>query len=151
MYNAETADYARLQDYQGHLTHRLLAAVTLHFMPAGSEGDSSETEFFHVKGILLEYIEGFSLSKLATQARISSWQGIINEAVKIVHVLSDNNVLNADVRPDSFIVTPHGNDDGYRVVMIDFGHSRLRREDESDFEWDARSGGRTRRGLWYWS
>ncbi|EUC64384.1 hypothetical protein RSOL_440540 [Rhizoctonia solani AG-3 Rhs1AP] len=56
--------------------------------------------------------------------------GILVEFVP-VNLYSDLNVLNSDVRLENLIVKPNGSE----VVMIDFGHSRLRREDEGDQAW----------------
>ncbi|KFA56242.1 hypothetical protein S40293_00167 [Stachybotrys chartarum IBT 40293] len=72
-------------------------------------------------------------------APLHIFQDIIDQTVRIVHVLGDNNIPNADVRPDNFIVSRNDNNgatsDDYRVFMIDFGQSRLRRADEQDHEW----------------
>jgi hypothetical protein len=59
-------------------------------------------------------------------------------------VLGDNDILNTDVRPNNFIVSSRrdgmepegvGEGGGYQVFMLDFGQSRVRREDQSDFDW----------------
>ncbi|KAL2188936.1 hypothetical protein L209DRAFT_252345 [Thermothelomyces heterothallicus CBS 203.75] len=103
-------------------------------------------EHFQVKGILPEYItNGFTLSELSFRAPPESWQVVVERAVKIARALGDYGVLNKGVRPNNFMVRPrrgsHGGDaDGgpsaeYRVFMIDFGQSRLRRDDESDLDW----------------
>lgn len=52
--------------------------------------------------------------------------------------LGDYIVLNADIRPANFIVTRSGEKEyttGFRVVTVDFGLSRLPREEESEFDW----------------
>ena len=54
--------------------------------------------------------------------------------MSIVHVLGDNKILNNDVRPGNFIVSPKG-DSGYQVFMIDFGLCRFRGQGESDLQW----------------
>ncbi|KAI8717234.1 hypothetical protein NCS52_00798600 [Fusarium sp. LHS14.1] len=87
-----------------------------------------------VKGILIEYLKGFTLSSLKSSAPRSTWQSIVDEAIRITHVLGDNNILNSDVRPDNMMVIRQGKEE-YRVCMIDFGHCRMRREDESDHDW----------------
>jgi serine/threonine protein kinase len=89
-------------------------------------------------------------------------QDIVDQVVRIAHAFCDRDVLHRDARPANFIVKRvgdvdlvtdtgpgeeklenQGKDDqrqGYRTVMIDFGQSRLRREDESDA-----AGGRLKR------
>ena len=91
-----------------------------------------------MNGILLEYIPGFSLSDLISNVPPEACQGIINQGIRIVHTLSDRGVLNKDVRPTNFIVSRSGDNDQameFRIAMIDFSQSRLRRDDESDSEW----------------
>ncbi|KAK7428880.1 hypothetical protein QQZ08_004650 [Neonectria magnoliae] len=132
-FNSEIATYSRLQEHQGKIIPRFLAAITLGMPPPDAALSTQQQELYQIKGVLLEYLTGFSLSSMVQSAPRSSWQDIVDQAIRIVHVLGDNNILNADVRPDNFVVVPE--DQAYRVFMIDFGQCRLRREDESDAEW----------------
>jgi RIO-like serine/threonine protein kinase len=68
---------------------------------------------------LIKYIEGFNLSKLETKAPKSQWQVICDNAIDIVHLISDHGILNNDVRPENFLVrsNPEGK---YQVFQIDF-------------------------------
>jgi serine/threonine protein kinase len=135
LYMAETATYNTLRNYQGSLIPRLFAAVHLDLMPTNEHGEISwPEEHFQVKGILLQYIEGFSLSDLPDCAPQSSWQNIVDQAISIVHVLGDNDILNKDVRPGNIMVSPKG-DGGYQVFMIDFGLCIFRGQDEPDPDW----------------
>lgn len=135
LYTAETATYARLHNYQNKLIPRLLAPVSLDIASLGADSVAGmSVELYQVKGILLEYLPGFTLSTLEKHAPQSCWQKIVDQAINIVHILGDNNILNADVRPDNFIVVPNG-DDQYQVFMIDFGQCRLRGTEESDLDW----------------
>ncbi|CAI4215955.1 unnamed protein product [Parascedosporium putredinis] len=61
-------------------------------------------------------------------------EGIVDQAVAIVQVVGDHNILNRDVRPDNFIIEQNRSG-SYRVFMIDFGLARLRGRDESDRDW----------------
>ena len=134
-YMAEAATYNALRDHQGSLIPRLFAEVNLDLTPpnAHDEGIQPE-ELFQVKGILIQYIEGFTLSALPDHAPQSSWQNIVDQAVSIVHVLGDNNIMNQDVRPDNFMISLKGNG-RYQVFMIDFGLCRFRGQDESYLDW----------------
>lgn len=143
-FKAEVATYSVLTKYQGELISRLLAEITLDTSPPDPAFSTQQQEPSRVKGILLEYLPGFSLSSIAQHAPQASWQSIVDQAINIVHILGDNNILNTDVRPDNFVVVPKGrkeevmdeeNDAEYQVFMIDFGQCRLRRENESDAEW----------------
>ncbi|KAH7246592.1 hypothetical protein BKA59DRAFT_439214 [Fusarium tricinctum] len=132
-FDAETATYARLQQYQGRAIPRLLAPVALHDTPSNEVLSTQQRKLKEHKGILLQYLPGFSLSEMIQNAPRTSWQGIVDEAVQKVHLLGDHNILNKDVRPANFMVVPKNG--AYRVFMIDFGQCRFRRKDETDAEW----------------
>ena len=135
LYTTETATYNALRNYQGCVIPRLSAEINLDLTPPNANGeDSQPEELFRVKGILLQYIDGFCLSDLADRAPQSSWQNIVDQAISIVHVLGDNNIMNEDVRHGNFMVSPEDSG-GYRVFMIDFGLCIFRGQDESDRDW----------------
>ncbi|KAK3293657.1 uncharacterized protein B0H64DRAFT_302210, partial [Chaetomium fimeti] len=132
-YTAEIAVYDALRHHQGTVVPRLLAAVDLDLTPPGAE----DNELFHVKGLLLEYYESFPLSKLSPEeAPQSAWQSIVDQGIAAVHVLGDHYIMDDDRRPLNFIVFPDNKkDEGFRVLMVDFGCCRFKREDESKEEW----------------
>ncbi|RMD44116.1 hypothetical protein DV735_g985, partial [Chaetothyriales sp. CBS 134920] len=133
-FDAETAAYDRLGDIQGKLVRRLIASVRLDLLVPNTGGDAAE-QCFCVKGILLQYIDGFPLSKAQDDVPRSDWQGIVDQTVTVVQVIGDHNILNRDVRPDNFIIQRKGGGSGggaYTVFMIDFGLVRFRGSDESD-------------------
>jgi len=132
-FDAEVATYARLQENQGKAIPRLFDVVTLNTDLPNVKLNLQQQELYRPKGVLLQYLPGFSLTTLADNAPKESWQGIVDQAIQIVHILDDHGILNADVRPDNFIIVPK--DDEYQVFMIDFGQCRFRREDESDEQW----------------
>ncbi|EEU36455.1 uncharacterized protein NECHADRAFT_81215 [Fusarium vanettenii 77-13-4] len=133
-FRAEVATYSALQKHQGDLIPRLFAQVTLQVVQPSTSLDEQQQDTCLVKGILIEYLKGFTLSSLKSSAPRSSWQNIVDQGIRITHVLGDNNILNSDVRPDNMMVVRQGKEE-YRVCMIDFGHCRMRREDESDHDW----------------
>ena len=142
-YNAEIALYDGLRDQQGVVIPKVVAAVDLDLELATSSGTPSRCgrghfEPFRVKGILLEYIDGCNLRDIVDHFPRSSWQDIFNQAIAIVRIMDDCNILNTDVRPENFLVCtdPDGHRHPYsKVFMIDFGMSRFRGPDESDAEW----------------
>ena len=94
-----------------------------------------ESGLLEVKGILIELIEGFTLASLDQYVDAkSSWQSMIDHAIQNVHLISDNDILNKDVRASNILVSlkPSGR---YRVCTIDFGQCRIREKEESDLEW----------------
>ncbi|GAB1313412.1 hypothetical protein MFIFM68171_03622 [Madurella fahalii] len=138
MYSSEISVYERLGDIQGTMVPRLIGAVELDITPEDVNPNERQREHFQIKGILLEYIRGFSLSDIISKAPPETWQGIVDQAIRVVHALGDHGVLNKDVRPDNFIVSQcdcNEHSTEFHVFMIDFGQSRLRGDDETDFDW----------------
>lgn len=137
LYENELSTYKRLQNLQGVEIPELFTSVTyLPCMPDG--GEKIPSKFTEVKGILIELISGFPLAQLADYAPRESWQMICNQAVGIVHQLSDYDILNRDNAIENVLVIPCGNisqQNTYRVVMLDFADCRFREEDDSDQEW----------------
>jgi hypothetical protein len=170
-FDSETATYARLQQYQGQVIPRLLASVTLdettatsrlglgheaqmipHLLASMVLDDTPSIVGFSTqqrklnehKGILLQYLPGYSLSEMIDNAPRTSWQGIVDQAIQKVHLFGDHNILNKDVRPANFMVVPKNGT--YSVFMIDFGQCRFRRKDETDAEWGRAKWGEDEEG-----
>ena len=147
MWKAEIGIYNRLADLQGSCVPQLYHEVT--FDPL--DLPPTATDVFEVPGILIEYIDGFTLEDVHLQAPQSHWQYLCDQAMEVVNRISDRNVLNQDVRRGNMIVrkkkdtpienghTPKPSDpklgDIYDVLAIDFGLSRLRRPNETDDQW----------------
>ena len=76
-------------------------------------------KYFDIRGILIEYIEGFNLSELETKAPKSQWQVICDDAICIINLIGDHEMMNNDVRPENFLVrsNPEGK---YQVFQIEF-------------------------------
>ncbi|KAL2753403.1 hypothetical protein ACRALDRAFT_2073209, partial [Sodiomyces alcalophilus JCM 7366] len=126
LFDTETTVYDTLRDIQGKLVPRLAARVHLALsLPNVDISRTHAAGLLYIKGILLPYIDGFSLSKVQDYAPKSEWQGIVDQAVAIVQIVGDHGILNKDVSPDSFIVQ-RDRSGYYGVFMIDFGLARLR-------------------------
>lgn len=134
MYESECTIYDRLKDLQGNNIPRFFARVRL---PLASPPltDTLPAEFCAIKGILLELIDGFTLSEMIDQAPKEAWQGICDQAIRVIEACNDHEILNEDVRPSNVMVTRLQPDDAYRVVVLDFAQCRLREPEESIEEW----------------
>ncbi|POR31108.1 Uncharacterized protein TPAR_08672 [Tolypocladium paradoxum] len=151
LFRAEKTAYAALSDCWGDMFPRVLALVALDIAPSaitsrdgGFCGSGVRGDMFRVNGILLEHLDGFTLDNLERQKDVprSCWQNIVDQALAIVQLLGDHNLLNGDVRPENFVVLPRGGggdgkngNSAYRVLMVDLAQCRLRGPDESDWEW----------------
>ncbi|KAI9790163.1 MAG: hypothetical protein M1816_005363 [Peltula sp. TS41687] len=133
---SECMVYDRLKSLQAHHIPRLSCSVRLkpwilpkapHSIPPSIEKD------LYIPGILIEYIDGFSLEDANTIAPAEDWRQIFDKALEAINMLGDQNVLNNGVRPENFIVRQENG--VYSALMVDFAQARLRRVDESDQEW----------------
>ncbi|MCJ1465361.1 hypothetical protein MMC07_003979 [Pseudocyphellaria aurata] len=125
MYDRECDTYEYLKNLQGEDIPRLIAKVQLSMDLHAADGDRHG--FFEIRGVLLELVEGFPLSKLAQSAPREHWQGICDQAVGAIQDLGDLGVLNRDVRPSNFLVfpSPSTSETPYRVVVLGFAQCEL--------------------------
>ncbi|KAF7936232.1 uncharacterized protein EAE98_002451 [Botrytis deweyae] len=135
MYEAETTVYRKLEHLQGKEIPQLLAQVKLQATTAADEAPDNAIDFFQIKGILIELIDGYTLSDLPTKAPRESWGEICHEAVRVVRLLDDHSILNEDVRPSNIMITRQPTQDKYRVVMLDFAQCTFREPEETDKQW----------------
>lgn len=96
--------------------------------------ESRELEEAH--GMLMEYVDGFTLAETEANAPQHAWQDIVDQAIQNIHVMSNYEILDADISELNILVMPNSAyESGFRVVSIDFGQSRFREKDESDSDW----------------
>ncbi|KAK3209030.1 hypothetical protein GRF29_69g476550 [Pseudopithomyces chartarum] len=168
-YHREVAVYNRMRPYQGREIPRFISTVAMQmgglddqsskgeentpggtrnpgrrFSHVNNQTKSKDDEFFTIRGILIEYIEGFSLNRLSPRhAPQDEWQDIFDQALGNTRLMSSNNILNLNVHPRDITVCRNrdpNNPNRYRIVNVDFRSSRLRRGDENDFSWRVAQG-----------
>jgi hypothetical protein len=130
--------YDVLRDYQGAEIPVLLGSVQLKGSPSSSEDIAHEHgDLLNINGLLLEYIPGITFAEINEEnLPRTSWQDVVDQAIRITHIFSDSNILNEDVRPANIIATPDSTKEcGHRAVMIDFGLCRFREEGEPESDW----------------
>ncbi|KAK4160578.1 hypothetical protein QBC43DRAFT_325213 [Cladorrhinum sp. PSN259] len=140
LHKTETSIYKVLRNVQGRLIPKVFAHVELDIAQPGIDRISATAgadglEPFKVKGILMQHIEGFTLREIPHRCHRSAWQDIADQALAVVRVCDDYNIINYDIRLDNFVVSECKPGVEYQVYMIDFGMCRVRRKGESDFEW----------------
>ncbi|KAI0594418.1 hypothetical protein F4775DRAFT_574140 [Biscogniauxia sp. FL1348] len=151
LHNMEVVVYKRLKEHQGEKIPKLLAPVSLNsqdptggfhkregLFPNNATSHDMWNTMFEIRGIMVEFIDGFDLSTLGEGkfAPRDKWQQIVSDAADVVHIMDDKNILNKDVRPENFLVIPRRvNSSHYQPKMIDFGLCRLRQDSESEADW----------------
>lgn len=113
-FDRETEAYKRLKDLQGKSIQRVYAHV--RFMPPNLPLDLLESplaRYFEIKGILLQFIPGYSLSDLGTSQLAPSepeiCQEIVQTAVDAVHDINRRGVLIGDCGPSNVVVNSNSN------------------------------------------
>ena len=149
-YNSEASVYETMKDIQGKGIPELYCKVRInpssfhtedsHAMTEGAKDErdgwtENEKECFEISGLLMEYIDGFTLWDIEQNAPEEHWQTIVDEALRIVTAISSRDILNSDVRPANWLIRKRPTSDGYDVFQIDFGHCRFRELEESDDDW----------------
>ena len=138
-YDAETQVYHALQDLQGKGIPKFFQKVIFDPEPSA---DAIATPFLEVPGILIEYIEGTCVKDFEKSIPQACWQDVCDQSVELAHKLGDYDVSNRACRLEHLIARKKTGElpesQGgiqYEVVMIDFGSARLRRPNESDYQW----------------
>lgn len=75
-------------------------------LPASQPQEAFFREWVDIARILMESIEGFAQTNLDTYAPKTVWQFVGDEALRIVHAMSERVILNEHVQRRSFIVNP---------------------------------------------
>ena len=128
LHSCEVEAYSRLEDLQERHVPRFFADVRLNAF-------TTPNAFFEVRGILLEFIPGYSLADLAKHAPRSSWQRICDETIRTVNLISDHGILNEDVRPRNVLIRRRDEFSECKVVVIDFAQCRFRETGQSEAAW----------------
>ena len=132
-YKTEVEVYDTLKDIQGEKVSRLCACVAF---PSSSSTEELplDRNYLDFPGILMQYIEGFPLTDVASHAPRETWQSLCEDAIQIVNLIGDRGVLNEDVKTRSFIVSEDP-ENKFKVFMIDFALCNFRREYEDEEDW----------------
>ena len=124
LYHAELSTYERLKSLQGSRIPRFYSAV------------SYEDGLDVIQGILIEFVPSISLRSFISHNPPFPHEVIAqvcDDAISLIHHLSDALVLNEDVRLDNVLVRTSNR----RCILIDLTHCRSRRDDESEADWVA--------------
>jgi hypothetical protein len=132
LYDTEVRVYDTLQDLQGDIIPRLFARVTTSSSPSGQPDLLSPNT--DIVGILLQYVKGFPLNDLGNRTTEETWQGICDDAIRIVQFIGTRGILNQDVQARNFIVHKAA-ETHFRVFMIDFAICKFREDFKDQEEW----------------
>ena len=127
LYSCEVEAYSRLKDLQGKNVPRFFADILFH--------DSSTEHHIGVRGILLEFIDGYDLTDIAKYAHRSSWQRICDETIRTVNLISNYGILNEDVKPHNVLVRSHNTLSERDIVVIDFAQCKFREASQPEAAW----------------
>jgi len=144
MYRSERGTYVRLQDLQGRGIPRLIAEVEVPQFKVSTATCTvgSNTVFLHgVRGILMQYIKGFSMQQMYNKparpcpAPQKYWQDIVDDGIRILETMRKREILNKDSNVRNTIVRWDPIDEKYKVFLIDFGHCKFKHPDTDLWNW----------------
>ena len=97
LHQCEVKAYSYLKDLQGVIVPRFFASVHV-------DAFATRNSLFEVQGIMIEFINGYSLSDLTKNEPQSAWQNICDLAICAVNLIGDHQVLNEDVKPHNVLI-----------------------------------------------
>ncbi|KAI0113923.1 hypothetical protein GGR51DRAFT_556421 [Nemania sp. FL0031] len=134
-YTTEVRAYKELQELQGRCIPTFFSAVVFDMQSAQSDLPAT---YFQVTGILIEKIDGFSLSDLLANTPKESpslWKEIIEDTMECSAKANRLGVIHGDSAPRNVIISSlDGN--GYKPFLVDFAMACF----ESDYKDDCISG-----------
>jgi serine/threonine protein kinase len=136
-HEVELEVYDRLANMQGVHVPTLFADVRLALLLSTTKQDESLTQYTETRALLMEYIPGFTLDNLVTEAPESDWAPICNQAIEGVRKIADNDFINFDIKPRNIVVR-RGDEGLHQVFYLDFGECRFRDPSNSDEVWRER-------------
>lgn len=151
-YETEKKAYELMTDLQGVDVPKVLGEVMLDLaadVQTGEDSDSImsdesdiDSHISSCPGLLLQHVQGFSLSDLVANMDREHRQTTIDAAIDVLHRIQHVGILNRDVKTRSFIINPLT----HKVMMIDFGLVFFRDQVDDDREWQSRQASQDEEG-----
>lgn len=141
MFDCEVKSYEHLKDFQGTGIPRLLATVRLAGASSTVPSDlinEPAAKYWHVKGILLQYIPGINLMNLdSSSIDVKEWEPLVQRSVDLAHEINKSGLVMRDCSPRNVIVLQQSQ----QPFFIDFAQSWLKHEMRISWETSSSSGG----------
>ncbi|EHK43971.1 uncharacterized protein TrAtP1_008422 [Trichoderma atroviride] len=141
MFECEVKAYEHLKGFQGTGIPRLLATVRLagasSIVPSDLINEPA-AKYWHVKGILLQYIPGINLMNLdSSSIDVKEWEPLVQRSVDLAHEINKSGLVMDDCSPRNVIV----HQQSQQPFFIDFAQSWLKHEMRISWETSSSSGG----------
>jgi hypothetical protein len=145
LFECETEAYSRLSDLQGKLIPHMYAHVRITNAGETQPPSPSTAHYFEIRGVLLQYIDGYKLWDIATAPQApadrAKWQGIIQRACNAAYEINRRGIFMEDCAPRNVVVDARTQ----RPFIIDLAQcefkdrlAKIWREKEwIDDDWDA--------------
>ncbi|KAK7420909.1 hypothetical protein QQX98_002473 [Neonectria punicea] len=135
---SEVRAYTQLKAFQGKHIPRFIASVIDNSPPAPAD---LPTFYFQNPGILLEYIDGFSLSEMTSRIpnQPRCWEKIVEDAIDMVKAVNKAGVVHHDCQPRNILVAEM--DQGvFQPYLIDFSQCAFRSDYKDTEDVDDENG-----------
>lgn len=132
-YTTEVRAYSELQSLQGRCIPRFITSVIDNSPKRPADLPAA---FFQIPGILLEYIDGFTLADIALhipdQPRV--WETVVKNAMAVAEAINNAGVLHNDCQPRNVLIA-NPKQGQYQSYFIDFAHCAFKTDykDTEDF------------------
>lgn len=108
-FDMETKAYERLSDLQGKGVPKLLAHVRVYLELSSDLEAPDYAGFFRINGILMDQIDGFRLSDLASSPLpMDKWDGILQRTIDLATEINMKGVIMGDCRPSNVLIDGSG-------------------------------------------
>ncbi|PYI11517.1 hypothetical protein BO78DRAFT_425991 [Aspergillus sclerotiicarbonarius CBS 121057] len=114
-YMTEMETYRRVRELQGTYIPWCFGTVHLSWEASDIPGNAMR---WSSPGLLLQYITGFPLERLAYHMPRQAWEGIRQDATNVVSILRSRGLQNLDATPKNLVVwscSPRG---PFKVIMV---------------------------------
>lgn len=124
----EVDAYKTLEDLQGKRVPRFFGSVKI---ASSLDRPYAVSEYTDIRGLLIEYVQGFPLDDLVIRASKKTWKTIGRKVMGTLRAVRARGIVNLNARARSFIVSPKS----LNVRMINFIQCRFREQYGTEEEW----------------
>ena len=138
LHKKEIRAYAALQSLQGRCVPKFINSVIYSSLDVPTD---LPTVYFHIPGVLLEYIDGFPLSDLTLVIPDQPlvWKTIVKSAIDVAREVNRTGVIHHDCQPRNVLVADRGQGT-FQPYLIDFAQCAFKADYRDTEDLDDENG-----------
>ncbi|PWY91731.1 hypothetical protein BO94DRAFT_622557 [Aspergillus sclerotioniger CBS 115572] len=130
-YTTELETYHKVKDLQGRYIPGCFGTVHLPWEVQGKPGYPLR---WSCPGLLVQYITGFPLERLAYYMPRQGWQSVCEDAAQVEKILKDRGLQDLDTNPKNFVVWPENPRGPFKVMMLNLVRRNIPKNGTDDLE-----------------